>query len=246
MKSVFPTNGTHFFLDIGLSENAGTSLTKHLEESGWHGVCANPFPDETRSCKSVAVPVAPVGGNKVEVSDCSTVSGLQSMFSTVKAECPKVERTALGIGEILLLSKAPPVIDFFALDSKGSEREILENFPFSKFCVRSWAIQHRFEPETIGAMLKILDSRGCSVSDAGPAFWARCKCSGFAQTLLAQKENSSKSISPGHNKKAARNQKQKHGGKQHEGILVPSFEQQSDMSIEIDSHATSPAIMRKN
>jgi hypothetical protein len=187
MKSAFPMNGTHFFLDIGVgsdAQNGAFSRTKFLEERGWRGVCANPFPDQTRSCKAVVAAVAPSSGQKVEVSDCNGVTTLWSMFATT--ECPRVEKATMSVGEVLLLSKAPPVIDYLNLDSQGSELEIMEKFPFKKFCVRAWTIQHRHEADTAAGIQKVLGTNGCKVKDAGPAFWARCPCSDFAQSFLAQ------------------------------------------------------------
>jgi len=246
MKSAFPVNGSHFFLDIGLGrdwENGGFSRTKHLEESGWRGVCANPFPDEKRSCKAIAVPVAPTSGQKVEVSDCNGFANVLSMFAGMNTECPRVEKAGVSIGEVLSLAKAPHVIDYFALDSQGTELEILGKFPFKQFCVRAWTVQHRYEADTIAGIQKFFSAHGCKVKDAGPAFWARCSCSKFPQSLLTLEENPAQKYIDILRRKTERRLQTKYGERQRKRVLAPS-EQTLDMGIEFD--AASRSLMRKN
>jgi len=176
-------NGTHFFMDIGSSAN--DVGTKRLEENGWKGVCASPFPDLERSCKRISLPVVPKDGEQVSVKDCTQTSGvLQVLMSAVAAiDCPKVMRAGVGIAEMLHLSKAPRIIDYLALDTGGSELPILRRFPFEKFCVRAWTVKHG-EKADRADIQRLLEARKCHVKDVGDVHWARCSCSDFSATLL--------------------------------------------------------------
>lgn len=218
MQSAFPlNNGTHFFMDVGLTGSVSGlafSRTRHLEDNGWRGVCANPFPDAERSCVAVSMPVAPVTGQQVKVSDCSaSVPTFQAVFTTAasKMDCPQVERTGVSISELLQLSKAPRVIDYLALSTQGSELEILKRFPFESFCVRAWTIDRKHEEVELSSGIRnLLVSRRCRVKDiSGSAWFARCPCPRSTQSLLdshaaaANKDKPSMKIA----KKAARKHK---------------------------------------
>jgi hypothetical protein len=176
-------NGTHFFMDIGSSAN--DVGTKRLEDNGWKGVCASPFPDVERSCKTISSPVVPKDGEQVSVEDCTQTTGvLQVLMSAVATtHCPQVMRAGVGIAEVLDLSKAPSIIDYLALDTSGSELPILKRFPFEKFCVRAWTVRHG-EKADKADIQQLLESRNCHVKDVGDVYWARCSCSDFSETLL--------------------------------------------------------------
>lgn len=193
--SSLPVNGTHFFLDIGLGSNGNDdeSTTKYLEDAGWSGICVDPFPDTSRSCHKISMPVSAQNGEQVEVADCtSRASPLQVVLSArvlgrSTSDCPKMERSSLGIADLMKLSKAPNVIDYLALDTQGSELTILQRFPFDDFCVRAWSVRRHGETETSVGIQKLLAARDCRVKEAGPSYWARCKCSKFSESLLARR-----------------------------------------------------------
>lgn len=181
--SFTPVNGTRFFLDISSGEHAGVSATKMLEESGWRGVCASPFPEAKRSCKAMSMAVAPTDGEQVTVTDCSQSTTMQVLMSAVSTvNCPLSQRSGVGIKEMIQLSKAPNVIDYVTLNTGGSELSLLNKFPFDKFCVRSWTVTHRGQDSA--QIQTLFKSRGCTVKPLGDGCWVRCSCSSFAQSLM--------------------------------------------------------------
>jgi len=186
-------NGSHFFLDIGSGHNGrrGLSRTKKLEETGWVGVCADPFPDADRKCTAVSMPVTPKTGDSVKLNDCREQSSpLQVMLSAVDMQsgiesCPQVDRAGVSVQDVLKLSKAPSVIDYISLDTQGSELEILQGFPFKDFCARSWTVIHGDKTaEAKGQIAELLEDRNCRLVTDDRSLWARCPCSYRAQSLL--------------------------------------------------------------
>jgi len=179
-----------FFFDIGASSSAvrGSIRGQLLEKKGWTGVCAVPFPGDfsSRACRVVALPVSGNSGEKVQVQDCSerpahTFAGL---IRTLQKDttCPEVEANTVGIVDLLSLSAAPPVIDYIAVDTQGSELEILENFPFNDFCARSWTVKHNYNSESMLKIRNILEvAHGCRVREGAGEYWARCACDKKAQ-----------------------------------------------------------------
>lgn len=170
-------NGTHFFVDISQGGD-GMSHTRTLEESGWKGICADPFPDRDRTCEAVSMPIVANDGEKVMVNDCSSRPSSMQAVLAVFRNCPQVERTGVSMDNLLKISRAPSIIDFIHLDSGGSEEQILSTFPFDKFCVRAWAVSKAQQGSTVGSFLR---DRDCRIKEAPVGYFARCSCSEFEQ-----------------------------------------------------------------
>lgn len=125
-------NGTHFFLDIGAGNNGlqGFSHTRKLEENGWRGVCADPFPDQDRNCLVLSMPVTPKTGQMIQLPDCRGQTGpsVAVSLSTATSLCPTSQESGINIVDVLKISRAPHVIDYISLDTDGMELEILKGF----------------------------------------------------------------------------------------------------------------------
>lgn len=194
--SVQPESAQGFFFEIG--SNSQTVLksvrTRHLEDKGWEGVCAVPFPGDfsERKCKVIALPISGTSGQSIHVPDCSQSSTLGSIVRSVRSGdsdsgCPTVEAKTLGIAELLYTSGAPKVIDYMGLDSFAWEVDILNSFPFDKYCVRSWTVYHNYEPEKAETIRHTLEvAQGCRVREGSGEFWARCSCSGHTEMVATE------------------------------------------------------------
>jgi len=187
----------HFFLDIsGAKGNDGSALTKQLEESGWKGVCVTPFPDSKRSCEPISMPIVAQGGDQVMVADCTRkTSSFQVVLSAFShnSGCPQVERSGVGIKDLMKISEAPSIIDFVHLDADGSESKIIKDFPFAEFCVRAWKVNQAHPQSDIAKMLK---SRNCNVLESPAGYSASCSCSGFSESVLQARANASAPTTP--------------------------------------------------
>lgn len=168
-----------FFIDIGTSSGQVRDSTRarHLERKGFTGVCAVPFPGifTNRTCKVVGLPVSGTTGEKVRVNDCTgRPPSLESLNH--QTDCVEVQADTMGIADLLSLAAAPPVIDYMAIDTHGTEQAILENFPVHDFCVRSWTVKHNYleSMKTIRHILEI--TMGCRVREGAGEYWARCPC----------------------------------------------------------------------
>jgi len=171
-----------FFIDIGTSSGQVRDSTRarHLERKGFTGVCAVPFPGifTNRTCKVVGLPVSGTTGEKVRVNDCTgSPPNLESLnpFAN-QTDCVQVQADTMGIADLLSLAAAPPVIDYMALDTHGTEQAILENFPVNDFCARSWTVKHNYL-ESMKRIRHILEiTMGCRVREGAGEYWARCPC----------------------------------------------------------------------
>lgn len=207
VSDLFPNKTSGYFIDIGAYDGEHYSNTKLLEEKGWHGVCAEPFPHnfQNRSCKLVANPVGPTGGAHEKMADCSEgLSGFlhhmrgEDMLSGIKrythafeqqvSGCPERDMTTVGIADILKLGNAPTVIDYVNLDTEGSELNILQGFPFDRHCVRAWTVEHNCEEPKMQAIKDLLVGRGCRVQQVEVDWWAMCPCEGSEHPSMAESE----------------------------------------------------------
>lgn len=190
-----------FFMDLASSAKAISSSTdsrrsRHLERKGWNGVCSMPLAGDIgdRTCKQLVLPIAGEDYEKVTVPDCGPPSWgpmrlIQKMMGP--AECPEVTLPAVGISTLLERVDAPKVIDFVSLQTGTPDEpvdlSILNNFPFSQYCVRAWTVRHGGNRVLMDAIRTILQvSHGCHLYDGshigGDETWARCPCKDGAQT----------------------------------------------------------------
>jgi len=193
--TMLPNQTNGFFLDIGAYDGEKFSNSKLLEQNGWRGVCADPFPRnfQNRGCKVVTGPVGPLSGAKEKMADCSEgasgflhhmmgddmLSGVKrytSAFQKKVASCPEREMSTVGISDLLASGKAPRVIDYVNLDTEGAELHILQGFPFDRHCVRTWTIEHNCEEPKKTKIKELLESQGCRVEQVMIDWWAVCPC----------------------------------------------------------------------
>lgn len=167
-----------FFLDSGASDGLKGSNTYRLEtEFGWSGICIEPNAElfsrlrANRNCTCLncclwhsAGPVeflegAGVYGGIVDAYDAAFRRFAEDQArSSASAGCgdkPTV-KPAREIGEVLQAYGAPRTIDYWSLDTEGSELVILRSFPFGQYAVGILTVEHNHLPvrREIEAFLK--------------------------------------------------------------------------------------------
>lgn len=158
-----------FFLDSGASDGRSGSNSKMLEESfGWSGICVEPN-DELfaamaahRRCHTLNcclydrdgevdfLEAARVFGGIVEAYDPGHLDYARHMIA---ARWPRdvgagpVSKPARTIRGILDAVRAPRVIDYWSLDTEGSELALLQSFPFGDYRFELLTVEHNFTPD---------------------------------------------------------------------------------------------------
>jgi FkbM family methyltransferase len=129
-----------YFVDIGAYDGLEISNTYVLEkELGWDGVCIEPsirmFKKlrNNRGCKLVNR----AAYNRNEIVSFDDI-GVSSLITNIG----KYKVGANTMGVILAEVNAPSVIDYVSLDTEGSEYEILQGFPFDRYEVILWTVEH--------------------------------------------------------------------------------------------------------
>jgi hypothetical protein len=156
-----------YFLDSGASSGVKGSNTKLLESQfGWTGICVEPndalFAQlaKNRSCVCLNCCLYDREG-PVEFFEAAGVFGgiideydprLLRQARRVVAERENgtlpalVSKPARTIGSVLKACGAPPVIDYWSLDTEGSELAILKSFPYAEYRFRVLTVEHNNWP----------------------------------------------------------------------------------------------------
>jgi hypothetical protein len=156
-----------FFLDSGASDGLKGSNTHLLETAfGWTGICVEPnekfFRElvRNRTCTCVNCCLYDREGD-VDFVEAEVLSGIldeyhpdllrlaKSMFHVPEDATgrPRASRRlARTVRSLLLEHAAPRVIDYWSLDTEGSELAILKSFPFDEFSFRVLTVEHNNYP----------------------------------------------------------------------------------------------------
>jgi hypothetical protein len=157
-----------FFLDSGASNGTRGSNSRLLEEHyGWRGICVEPndgmFKELSASrvctcynhCLHVAegeiefVEAAGVFGGIANAYEPGQLKALRAALPVLGAEgtpLPTVKKKARTIRSVLRDAAAPSIIDYWSLDTEGSELDLLKSFPFDEYRVRVLTVEHNNTP----------------------------------------------------------------------------------------------------
>jgi len=170
-----------FFLDSGASNGVNGSNSLLLEaEFGWTGICIEPNAAmfqalvHNRRCICVHCCLYDRDGS-VEFLEAAGVYGgiiaeydpshLEFARSVVEERWPggdapaPIARQARTVRSVLREAGAPSVIDYWSLDTEGSELAILHSFPFDEYRVRALTVEHNGGPARAD-IRRLLESRG--------------------------------------------------------------------------------------
>lgn len=156
-----------FFLDSGASDGVTVSNTLLLEKSfGWKGICIEPNEHffaaliKNRSCNCINCCLYNHTGT-VDFVEASTLGGIVNEYPPALLNfaknalhlpedaagkpltVPKASRTLLSVLEEF---NAPSIIDYWSLDTEGSELTILKSFPFDRYSFRVLTVEHNHMP----------------------------------------------------------------------------------------------------
>ena len=150
-----------FFLNSGAADGVTGSNTQLLEEKfGWTGICVEPNSAfftalvSNRRCQCVNCCLYDFNGS-VEFVEANFLGGIREQFADQHlqqlkklygGELETVLRPARTIRSVLKDCNAPRVIDYWSLDTEGSELRILESFPFDEYSFRVLTVEHNRLP----------------------------------------------------------------------------------------------------
>lgn len=163
-----------FFVDIG-AHNGKTGSNSFFFEKyrSWSGICIEPGPNEfkalTENRKSININCCV--SNYEGTSNFTYINGYSNMLSGLTenydpkhllrisrelqafgGEQKEIKVPVRTLGSILEEHKAYE-IDYCSIDTEGSEYEIIKDFDFSKFKIKTLSIENNYQDENIRNIL---------------------------------------------------------------------------------------------
>lgn len=170
-----------FFLDTGASDGIRSSNTELLERHfGWNGLCVEPNNQffeklvRARRCTCVNACLYDSETDLPFLEAAGTLGGLIDSFEPGQLEHamymkqlrldaagrpPLVTKRTMTIEAALDHASAPPVIDYWSLDTEGSELLLLQSFPFDRYTFNVLTVEHNLRPAR-HAIRHFMESRG--------------------------------------------------------------------------------------
>jgi len=157
-----------FFLDSGASDGVTASNTHLMETAfGWTGICIEPnaafFTElvKNRRCHCLSCCLYNQDGYVEFLENANTLGGILEEYHPVHLQyakqtfgiaddalgkSPTVRKPARTVRSVLRQFAAPSIIDYWSLDTEGSELTILKNFPFDEYSFRVLTVEHNRLP----------------------------------------------------------------------------------------------------
>lgn len=152
-----------FFVEFGATDGVLLSNTWLLEKFfNWNGICAEPNPvffDKLKSNRTCIVSdqyigrltgelvefvLADVFGGALEFADKDSHKEKREAY---KAAGYLARFTSISLDDFLVQHNAPKNIDYISVDTEGSEYDLLSSFPFNKWNVNLFSIEHNFSEQ---------------------------------------------------------------------------------------------------
>ena len=171
-----------FFVEFGATDGVLLSNTYLLEkEFGWQGICAEPNPkmfERLKKNRNCIVSDACVGSRSGEIVEFVLAREFGGMAKDMESDMHAHKRKAyyadpayrtslivISLDDLLTQHKAPSTIDYLSIDTEGSEYEILRNFPFERWNVRLFTVEHNFSASR-QPIRELFESKGYRCTEA--------------------------------------------------------------------------------
>ncbi len=171
LQCIYPKVKNGYFVDVGSGDGILMSNTKTLEDVGWNGICIDPFPENmsSRRCKIFKETVYSKPGEIISFKKARGLGGIDKHLDTWKdhwavKKATVVEFSTTTLDKILTSAAAPSFIHYMSLDIEGAELEALKGFPFSRYKVGVFTIEHNFEEPKRSEIRKLLEANGYRLS----------------------------------------------------------------------------------
>lgn len=171
ITKLFPAGG--FYLEAGAHDGVGDSNTYALElAGGWSGLCVEPSSafnglSKSRSCKvdnrclwnkdNEWITFREVQGEAIELS--GILSTFRDFHDRATRPYKDLQRRTVSLTTLLRQHSCPSVIQFFCLDTEGSELEILEAHDFDAFRFEFMIVEHNNVLQKRDAIRELLASK---------------------------------------------------------------------------------------
>lgn len=189
-----------FFIESGAYDGITSSNTLLFERHyGWQGLCVEANDafyrrlTANRHCICIHACLYDRDGEVDFLESAASAGGIVREFSrqhtdfVQRVHAPPtddagnwitVPKTTRALASLLDEHHAPDIIDYWSLDTEGSELAILASFPFDRYAVRVLTVEHCWVPQRRAEIARFLQARGyvflthLGIDDCYIASWA--------------------------------------------------------------------------
>lgn len=136
-----------YFVDIGAADGMWLSNTYYLENAlNWSGICVEAHPArfadlaKNRKCTTVNKAIYKENGT-IEFALSNGIFGVKDDLQFPVTETAETLE-AITMEKLLDDNNAPHLIDYISLDTEGNDYNVLLGFPFDRYAVKLWTIEH--------------------------------------------------------------------------------------------------------
>lgn len=150
-----------YFLDIGAHDGTWLSNSLYLEkELGWYGICVEPdknnFDKLIKNRNCICINKAIYSENKIVEFAPSGIHGIRDHVQIpCNVETKGILVESITMGKLMADNNVPLLIDYISLDTEGADYNVLLGFPFDKYKVGAWTIEHNAYLDNGALMQKI-------------------------------------------------------------------------------------------
>lgn len=170
-----------YFIDSGASNGTKGSNSRALEEYyNWNGVCVEPNDEmfaqlqRTRRAHCVNLCLSDEFGEVEFLEEAGVYGGILQHYDPMQlaalrqslpqlesdnSELPTSRKRAITIQQLLTDVQAPRIIDYWSLDTEGSELMLLNSFPFDHYELRVITVEHNCTSKR-SVIRSFLEARG--------------------------------------------------------------------------------------
>ena len=142
IENIFKGKKNLFFIETGASDGINISNTYILEkEYNWNGLCIEPNSFfykklvDNRRCHTSNELLYSSSGLELEFTNYSYLGGIKKHLRSkiLDKNLEYIKKTTTTLTDELDKINAPSIINYFSLDTEGSEYEILKGINFDKY-----------------------------------------------------------------------------------------------------------------
>jgi FkbM family methyltransferase len=158
-----------YFIDIGANDGKTLYNTFLLEKQyNWKGICSEPLPsafEKLSKCRNVICDnnaVFSKSGLSLEFSESELFSGITKFINKWEnaKKGNKIIVKTITLQNLLDNYKAPKIIQYFSLDTEGTELEILKSVDFSTYTFLYINLEHNAVEPRRSEIRKLLLNNG--------------------------------------------------------------------------------------
>lgn len=172
IENIFKMKKNGFFIEAGAGDGINISNTYVLEKQyNWNGLCVEPNLElyekliNNRKCYTTNELLYSKDNLELDFTNYKLLGGIETdLREKIKKKNIKTEKKkTVTLNKILEKINAPNIIDYFSLDTEGSEYEILKGIDFNKYTINYLSVEINKDNEKYNLIKELLEKNNYTI-----------------------------------------------------------------------------------